>query len=888
MSELRPGPEPSLKPSLLRRLSRWAALDPLPDATGFAVLFASYLVAARFGLTWGVVEGAGSPIWPAAGIGAAGLVLGGIQLWPAIFLARLAAAWISGSDQPLWAELAIALCIAWSTVAGVLLLRRWRITSDLSNLISVLRFFALSGLVKAALSAGGGSLVLSLSSGLGPQEAWALFGMWVAGDVAGLLAVGPLILGWQRNWRIDKPFYLVLIALAVALVSWLVFMKPEASFFRIWHVLPLLLWAALAYQIRGASLALVIMSVFATIGTTEGLVYFAEPDLPPIEHIPHLQHFLAITCLTVLVIAAIDAERRQRGEDRLRLALDAAGQGSFEIDLRSGTVSGDEVAMRLLGLPQLAHVGFERLVEAVHPQDRALVREAIRSSADRTGNGAFRVESRVNLPDGTHRWVALHGSTGFDGDSADRRPLATRGVIRDVTARKCAEQKVLDSERFTRRVLDNLFAFVGVLDPDGVLLQANRAPLDAAGIPSSEVIGRKFWNCYWWSYSPKVQQQLKRAIRKALQGELVRFDVQVRIAGGQLIWIDFQIAPLRDEQGRVTHLIPSGIDMTARMEAEQESRRLISILEATPDFIGTADVAGRVMWLNPGARRIAGLAHDADVAKFSISELHSRAAHTRIVTEGFPIAAERGVWEGESDIIGADGKQIPVSQVIVPHRDDLGRVMQYSTIMRDISEQKRAQQHQAILLRELSHRVKNTLAVIQSIARQTLRTSPEPAQFAEVFQGRIASLAASHTLLTDTDWQGAELDKVIEKQLLPLMGDRRTRLKVSGPTVVLPAEPATQLGLVVHELGTNATKHGALSSERGRVEISWRELPGGLRFHWAERGGPPVSAPAGNGGFGSRLIDMSVRDIERRFEQEGLEVFFTLDLPRRGAGDGLA
>jgi PAS domain S-box-containing protein len=120
------------------------------------------------------------------------------------------------------------------------------------------------------------------------------------------------------------------------------------------------------------------------------------------------------------------------------------------------------------------------------------------------------------------------------------------------------------------RVLDSLFAFVGVLAPDGTLIEANRAPIEAAGLSPGDVLGRKFWDCYWWSYSPEVQAELRRAVERALQGETVRYDVPVRMSADARMWIDFQIAPLRDPDGRITHLVPSAMDITSRREAERE------------------------------------------------------------------------------------------------------------------------------------------------------------------------------------------------------------------------------------------------------------------------------------------------------------------------------
>ncbi|ALA59169.1 PAS domain S-box protein [Nitrospira moscoviensis] len=164
-------------------------------------------------------------------------------------------------------------------------------------------------------------------------------------------------------------------------------------------------------------------------------------------------------------------------------------------------------------------------------------------------------------------------------------------ILRDITARMQTEETLRASEQFLRRVLDNLFAFVGVMTPDGTLIEANRAPLDAAGIPATEVLGRKFWDCYWWNYSPEIQAQLKDAVEQALRGRIVRYDVPVRMAQGRLMWIDFQLAPLRDPAGRITHLIPSGMDISARREAEQRLGESESFhrqtLESIPGMVFT-------------------------------------------------------------------------------------------------------------------------------------------------------------------------------------------------------------------------------------------------------------------------------------------------------------
>jgi PAS domain S-box-containing protein len=181
----------------------------------------------------------------------------------------------------------------------------------------------------------------------------------------------------------------------------------------------------------------------------------------------------------------------------------------------------------------------------------------------------YTMDKRYLRPDGTMVWAELTGSIVRHPDGTARYFIA---VVEDITVKRRAEEALRDSEQFTRRLLDNLFAFVGVMHPDGTLVQANRAPLDAAGITADDVVGRKFWDCHWWSYDADVQQQLREAVDAANRGRIVRYDVPVRMTGDELMWIDFQLAPLYDAHGRITHLVPSAMDVSARKAAEEVLR----------------------------------------------------------------------------------------------------------------------------------------------------------------------------------------------------------------------------------------------------------------------------------------------------------------------------
>lgn len=182
-------------------------------------------------------------------------------------------------------------------------------------------------------------------------------------------------------------------------------------------------------------------------------------------------------------------------------------------------------------------------------------------------------------------------------------------------------------------------------------------------------------------------------------------------------------------------------------------------------------------------------------------------------------------------------------------------------IARDITEQRQAEARQGVLLMEMEHRLKNTLAIVQAVATQTLRNAPSLGAAAESLGARMLALAQAHDVLMQGDWASASLRGLVEGAA-QLHGDGiPERFRVTGPEVIVGPRPALTLALMLHELGTNAAKYGALSNETGRVSISWRIAgrPGEerLRFRWSERGGPPVVPPTRTG-FGSRLIERSL------------------------------
>jgi two-component sensor histidine kinase len=186
-----------------------------------------------------------------------------------------------------------------------------------------------------------------------------------------------------------------------------------------------------------------------------------------------------------------------------------------------------------------------------------------------------------------------------------------------------------------------------------------------------------------------------------------------------------------------------------------------------------------------------------------------------------------------------------------------GRAVRLAGISLDITDRKKAEDHQRLLLDELNHRVKNTLASVQSIAMQTLRHAENPAAFNEAFIERIYALARAHELLTEASWAGASLTDVIERTLQVHVGDGdRRQVTLSGPPIRLGPNAAVTVNMVFHELATNASKYGALSTPEGRVDVAWSSPPEAeaVIIDWRESGGPRVEPPTRRG-FGSRLIE---------------------------------
>jgi two-component sensor histidine kinase len=205
-------------------------------------------------------------------------------------------------------------------------------------------------------------------------------------------------------------------------------------------------------------------------------------------------------------------------------------------------------------------------------------------------------------------------------------------------------------------------------------------------------------------------------------------------------------------------------------------------------------------------------------------------------------------------------------------------------VVEDITERREADRRQKLLIDELNHRVKNTLATVQSLAWQSNRSGASPQVAQERFQERLLALSRTHNLLNETHWEGASLRTILETELGPYM-TLPPRVKMSGPDLHLAPKSAVVLGMAFHELATNAVKYGALSAASGRVKVDWTVDGWGdgavLTVNWFELDGPLLETQP-NPGFGSRLLRQTITrelagQLDMRFEREGVRC--TMSIP---------
>lgn len=326
------------------------------------------------------------------------------------------------------------------------------------------------------------------------------------------------------------------------------------------------------------------------------------------------------------------------------------------------------------------------------------------------------------------------------------------------------------------------------------------------------------------------------------------------------------IDPIKDEGGNVIGAINCFHDITERKRSEdklrESERQFRELLEALPAAIYTTDAAGRITFYNQAAVDLSGRRPELGSDQWCVSWRLYSPDGTPLPHDECPMAVAlkegRPIRDAEAIAERPDGSRVPFIPYPTPLRDAAGAVVGAVNMLVDISERKTAETRQKLLIDELNHRVKNTLATVQSLVQQTSRGSGSPQSFRERLEGRLMALSHAHDQLSRRNWEHADLGYIAGAGLAPYRSETVDNVTLTGGSVDLDPRTALTLAMIFHELATNAAKYGALSQPGGRLDVAWDveadALASKLRVSWRESGGPKVVAPSRRG-FGTLLVE---------------------------------
>lgn len=511
-------------------------------------------------------------------------------------------------------------------------------------------------------------------------------------------------------------------------------------------------------------------------------------------------------------------------------------------------------------LRQAHQRGLERFVatRVNHVLDRILELSALR----RTGE-EFPIELSVT----------------FWGGSDD--PLFV-GFIRDISERREAAARVAASEARFRAAVDAVEGVLWTNNAAGEMIGAQPGWEKLTGQSPAEYQG------FGWAtaiHPDDASPTLEAWMAAVAERRPFLFQHRVRRHDG--VWRTFQVraVPVLEADDTVREWVGVHTDVTEQKIADERLReseaRFRVMADAAPSPVWMTTAEGGIEFVNEAFAEFAGLDRNGLLGNVWIDLIHpediagvlARRIEARSTLASYSFEARFRSSRAGYKWMLANAR---------PRFDETGRFIGYLGMAMDLTEIKQAQIHQRLLINELNHRVKNTLAAIQSIVRQTLKPGETPPQVREHLFERLMAMSAAHDVLTRENWSSAGVEEVVRQAVRPFIDkDDAARITLAGPPMRVDPNAALALALALHELGTNAVKYGALSTPRGGVRIDWsRTASGQGQLIWREMGGPTVSPPA-HRGFGARLLSGGLAsDLGGRpeliFAPEGVEARLTL------------
>ena len=491
----------------------------------------------------------------------------------------------------------------------------------------------------------------------------------------------------------------------------------------------------------------------------------------------------------------------------------------------------------------------------------AAAREAL--EAARSGRSCSFVGT-AETAKGNSRWWEVKVSPILGGDGKPDRILS---ISRDITGTKKAEQAAIRSERRMKETLEAGSLGYWELDLATMALQTSDVCRENFGRHRDQSLS---YDDLQSAIHPDDLPRMQAAVVETLAGSS-DYDVQYRVIrpDGVVAWVLARGQLVHDDRGQAVAMCGVSLDITELKSMQDklsrsEERLQLALGASTMVGIWDWDLKTNLIYADPNfaeiytvepGRAAAGAPLEEYTRNFHPDDMPAFEAELGRLFEG------QSTFDNEYRIIQPGGGVRWVHAKGRLIRDSSGEPVRFSGASVEITERKQAEETQKLLMHELAHRVKNTLAVVQAITTQSLRSAQTVDDARDKIQSRLSALSKAHDMLTQEDWRGAELRDVVANTVCNIGMQDSDRIKVRGTTVMLGPQAAMSFGLVLHELMTNAVKYGALSNEVGHIDIEWSVVPQGgenrLQFSWIEVDGPIVAVPE-HKGFGSKLIKSSL------------------------------
>ena len=437
---------------------------------------------------------------------------------------------------------------------------------------------------------------------------------------------------------------------------------------------------------------------------------------------------------------------------------------------------------------------------------------------------------------------------------------------------------------------DNGAVGLHIVGADGTILRANNAEMALLGFEQHEYVGRSIVDFH------ADALVIKDILERLRRGEKIeRYPARLRAKDGSLRHVQITSSAKFCDNGLV-HTRCFTVDVTNSVRAEQRAHDWYhQLLDALPAAVYTTDTAGKITYCNEAAVELAGRRPVLGKDEWCVSWRLYQPDGTPLPHEACPMAIalkeQRPIRGAEAILERPDGTRATFIPYPTPLRDpDTGEMIGAVNMLVDISERKIAEETEQLLIKELNHRIKNTLANVQALARHSLRSTRSSTDFVDNFSARLQALARVHGLLSDRSWSGADLRTLVREQLKCGATDE-SRVIIAGPAVHLVPDVALRLALVLHELATNSHKYGALSVPEGTVSFEWSVTDLVLSMRWTEVSDRVATAPLRRG-FGSTLIEEGLKShggtAHVSFTPAGLIWELSLVLQRESAQEWLA